>query len=96
MLKQLIQEKAEQLNEAAFTLTVPFVFTEDDIETILDAYNNIFFDDDDNPITIEEFKKNKRMQKYLADEMVSAREEIIESSHNAIANDWIHDLAEHR
>lgn len=88
----------DAITEAKLTLTVPMIFTADDIQTILEGYNEMFIDEDEDekPITLQEFAKNKKMQQYFIKEMQMSKDEIVEGSHEAMANDWLMDLKDNR
>lgn len=77
-----------------FELVVPMTFSADDVESILEASNR--FNHTESPITIAEIANSPKLRKYLIQELQRGKDEVVEGSYEATANDWLLDICEHR
>lgn len=75
-------------------LKVTLEFNKQDVERILKGVNEFMFKD--NPITVEEVTDSPKLRQCLEKELKLSKEEIVEGSYEATANDWLDDIGYYR
>ena len=84
------------MSKKKIELKVTITYNEDDITTILKGINTFGIEDKSNPITAEEVINNPKMLKYMISELELCKNEIVDGSYEASANDWLCDIQNYR
>lgn len=71
-------------------ITISIELSKTDIKSILDEFNELYT----TKITVEELMANSKMLAYFIEEFEMCKDEIIEGSYAAMANDWLCELSE--